>query len=108
MLRLAPAPYFLLGATGADALRLRVDTPWDWRRRWRFVGLDIEPDLDAGQPQVRWRGRVTAAAGLPDEERAVEGIVEVRWSHGRLSGAPEAKVHLRTRHEDVPGYNPLV
>lgn len=108
LLRLAPTPYYLLGASKSDVLRIRVDTPWDWRQRWRFLGLDIEPDLRAGQPQVRWRGRVRAARGHLDQERVVEGIVEVRWSHGRFCGAPEAKVQLRTRHEDVPGYNELL
>ncbi len=107
LLRLAPAPYFLLGASRTDRLRLRVDTPWDWRQRWRLVALDLEPDLDAGQPQVRWRGHVAAAAANCDEERVVEGVVEIRWSHGRFAGAPEAKVQLHTRHEDVPGYTPL-
>ena len=38
---------------------------------------------------------------------AVEGHVEVRWSHGRFLGAPEAKVYLDTPHRQVPGYHPL-
>jgi hypothetical protein len=41
------------------------------------------------------------------EERTVEGHVELRWSHGRFSGPPEAKVYLDTPHEQVPGYHPL-
>jgi hypothetical protein len=37
----------------------------------------------------------------------VEGHVEVRWSHGRFLGSPEAKVYLDTPHVHVPGYNLL-
>jgi len=38
----------------------------------------------------------------------VQGHVEIRWSHGRFSGAPEAKVYLDTPHANVPVFHPLV
>jgi hypothetical protein len=38
----------------------------------------------------------------------VDGHVEVRWSHGRFCGPPEAKVYLDTPHQAVPGYFALV
>ena len=41
------------------------------------------------------------------EERTVEGHVELRWSHGRFGGPPEAKVYLDTPHDEVPGYHRL-
>jgi hypothetical protein len=105
LLRLAPAPYFLLGDSVTAPLRIRIETPWDWRQRWEFLGLDIEPALDAGQPQVDWTMHVRDR--LSDETRHTAGFVEIRWSHGRFRGHPEAKVQLRTPHEDVPGYSPL-
>jgi hypothetical protein len=33
--------------------------------------------------------------------------VELRWSHGRFGGPPEAKVYLDTPHHEVPGYHSL-
>jgi hypothetical protein len=104
LLRLAAAPYFVLGAGKHDVIRLRIDTPWDWRQRFELRALDIDPD-DAGQPQVRW-----AAAVLDRDagtERVVQGHVEVRWSHGRFAGPPEAKVYLDSPPAEVPGYVPL-
>lgn len=104
LLRLASAPYFVLGASRTDVIRLRIDTPWDWRQRHDLRAFDIEPD-DAGQPQVRW------VATVLDRESGVEvvvhGHVEVRWSHGRFGGPPEAKVYLDTPPDQVPGYVPL-
>ncbi len=101
LLRLASAPYFIVGSNGRDAMRLRIDTPWDWRQRFELSGFEIEPEA-VGQPQVRWsayvRDRVT------DADRSVAGHVEIRWSHGRFGGPPEAKVYLDTPHGDVPGY----
>lgn len=105
LLRLAPAPYYLLGATARSAMRIRVDTPWDWRRQWEFVELGITPALGAGQPQVDWTLRSRHRS--TGEVRTTEGYVEVRWSHRKFAGFPEAKVQLRSRHEDVPGYTPL-
>lgn len=105
LVRLAPAPYFILGDSLRSPLRIRVDTPWDWRQSWRFLSLDIRPALEAGQPQVEWSIRAEHRA--TGEQRQADGYVEIRWSHRRFAGHPEAKVQLRTPHEDVPGYTPL-
>jgi hypothetical protein len=32
----------------------------------------------------------------------------LRWSHGKFSGNPEAKVYLTTPPHDVPGYTQLL
>ena len=104
LLRFASAPYFVLGAARDDVIRLRIDTPWDWRQRFDLRSFDIEPD-DAGQPQVRWAATVTDREAGHDV--VVEGHVEVRWSHGRFGGPPEAKVYLDTPPAEVSGYVPL-
>ena len=106
LLRLQSAPYFVLGES-ADGrpIRYRVATPWDFRSRYRFQGLETWGDDSRHQPVVHWRAEVWdhhAASPV-----AVAGHIEVRWSHGRFSGAPEAKVYLDTAHALVPGYVPL-
>ncbi|MDZ7674310.1 MAG: hypothetical protein U5K30_04490 [Acidimicrobiales bacterium] len=105
LLRLASAPYFVVGVSGDDTMRLRIETPWDWRQSHELRRFDIEPD-DAGQPQVRWRATVRDRAR--GEDRAIDGHVEIRWSHGRFGAPPEAKVYLDTPHHAVPGYTPLI
>ncbi len=111
LLRLQAAPYFVLGADlGGNALRYRVSTPWDFRYRYKLQSFDVWAD-PAGQPLVRWRADVALRqpnqARNEPQHRAVQGYVEIRWSHGRFSGAPEAKVHLETPAHQVPGYVPL-
>lgn len=102
LLRLQAAPYFVLGAgmTG-EPLRYRVTTPWDFRARYRVKSFDLwgEP---AGQPTVRWRADVIDRH--LGTTRIVEGHVEIRWSHGKFAGAPEAKIYLDTPHHEVAGY----
>lgn len=104
LLRIGSAPYFVLGASPDGPVRLRIDTPWDWRQRYALRGFEVEAQ-PGGQPRVAWRGRYRVLA--TGEERVVEGHVELRWSHGRFSGPPEAKVYLDTPHHEVPGYHPL-
>jgi len=104
LLRMGSAPYFVLGAAADRLLRLRIATPWDWRHRYRLVDLAIRPQ-PGGQPRVGWAAEVyDRDTGEPIE---VAGHVEVRWSHGRFGGPPEAKVYLDTPHDRVPGYFPL-
>lgn len=105
LLRLASAPYFVLGSTGTDLpLRLRIATPWDWRARYRVNEFSVFAQ-SGGQPRVGWRVEVGSRAG--GEPTSIEGHVEIRWSHGRFSGPPEAKVYLDTPHDRVPGYHSL-
>jgi hypothetical protein len=101
LLRLQAAPYFVLGTTDQATLRVRVGTPWDWRQRFDLKALDVEPQ-PGGQPRVGWRLEVHDRETGTD--RVAAGHVEVRWSHGRFGGPPEAKVYLDTPHARVPGY----
>jgi hypothetical protein len=85
-------------------LRLRIATPWDWRQEFRLTEFDVAAEA-AGQPRVGWRALVRQRhTGL---QRLVTGHVEIRWSHGRFAGPPEAKVYLDSPHAEVPGYIPL-
>jgi len=104
LLRIGSAPYFVLGGDGRDAMRLRVDTPWDWRQRFRLEELAIEPQ-SFGQPRVGWRATyLDRRSGRAGE---VHGHVQIRWSHGRFRQRPEAKIYLDTPHALVPGYHGL-
>ena len=101
LLRLSAAPYFVLGTGGGESLRLRVATPWDWNQAWELQSFTVAAE-GGGQPRVGWHA---AVRGRQDGvECEVRGHVEVRWSHGRLGGSPEAKVYLDTPHRTVPGY----
>jgi hypothetical protein len=104
LLRIGPAPYFVLGSDGKASVRIRVGTPWDWRQRFSFRSLEISPQA-GGQPRVAW----TAAVGdmMSGTDRVVVGHVEVRWSHGRFRQPPEAKVYLDTPTANVPGYSAI-
>jgi len=104
LLRISSATYFVLGTDQRDSLRLRVDSAWDWMQAYELRGFEVSARA-AGQPEVAWQALVrTRADGV---DLLIEGHVEVRWSHGRFLGSPEAKVYLDTPHRRVPGYHEL-
>ncbi len=104
LLRLTSAPYFVLGTASGSTIRLRVGTPWDFGQAFKLRSFETSAP-DAGQAVVGWRAVVRDLAS--DEDVEVDGHVELRWSHGRFGGPPEAKVYLDTPHSRVPGYFPL-
>jgi hypothetical protein len=104
LLRMGSAPYFVLGSSAARSLRLRIATPWDWRQQYELLSIAMEPQ-GGGQPRVGWEALVRNRSSHDVTE--VVGHIEVRWSHGRFGGLPEAKGYLDTPHHGVPGYFPL-
>jgi hypothetical protein len=104
LLRIGDAPYFVLGVAGASHIRLRVASAWDWMQAFELRSLDVAPRR-SGQPEVEWNAVVRTRSTGPDVQ--VGGHVEIRWSHGRFQGSPEAKVYLDTPHVEVPGFFPL-
>ncbi len=104
LLRMQAAPYYVLGARhDRTEMRYRVGTPWDFAQNYQIVSLTIAPG-HRGQPSVDWTFHITDSAGTTS---TIFGHVEVRWSHGKLNGSPEAKVYLDCEPESVPGYDPL-
>ena len=104
LLRMGSTPYFVLGSSATRSLRLRIATPWDWRQLFSLTRLEIFAQA-GGQPRVGWTASVRQRAS--GQLHALAGHVEVRWSHGRFGGLPEAKGYLDTPHHLVPGYFPL-
>jgi hypothetical protein len=104
LLRMGSAPYFVLGSSATRSLRLRIATPWDWKQLFGLLRLEVFPQ-GGGQPRVGWLATVRERSSGQTHE--IAGHVEVRWSHGRFGGLPEAKGYLDTSHHLVPGYFPL-
>jgi hypothetical protein len=104
LLRMGSAPYFVLGTSATRSIRLRIATPWDWRQQFALGQFEVFAQ-EGGQPRVGWH------AGIRDrhsgETHEISGHIEIRWSHGRFGGPPEAKGYLDTPHHLVPGYFPL-
>lgn len=104
MLRVSSTSYFVLGTAADRHLRMRIASQWDWMQDHDLRDLTMAA-RPAGQPEVAWTATVRPRGGGPEQD--VHGHVEVRWSHGRFVGAPEAKVYLDTPFDQVPGFHAL-
>jgi hypothetical protein len=104
LLRIGSAPYFVLGASTAGTLRLRIGTAWDWRQHFRIDSFGVTSTVRE-QPVVQWQ--VTVTNRRSHRTSTIDGHVEIRWSHGKFGQRPEAKVYLDTPHPHIPGYWPL-
>jgi len=103
MLRVSAVDYFFLGTQGGRPQRLKLINSADWHAQYVIESFSASPCDEALQPQVNWCAEICARADAQRRYR-VEGHVEVRWSHGKFCGNPEAKVYLDTPVEQVPGY----
>ena len=104
-LRIGDAPYFILGAADGAHLRLRVASAWDWMQDYDLKAFEVEARV-SGQPEIAWQAQILDRAS--ERLVRVDGHVEVRWSHGRFQGSPEAKIYLDTQHSVEPGFYALV
>ena len=104
LLRIGDAPYFILGAAGREHVRLRVASAWDWVQAFELRSFEVA-SRPRGQPEVAWVAVVEER--VSGRRTSIDGHIEIRWSHGRLQGSPEAKVYLDTPHHEVPGYYSL-
>lgn len=104
MLRIAGGPYWLLGTRGAQPVQLGVADTRSWRERFELKRFDTNAGR-SGQPTVNWRAVVRERSSGTDH--TVEGICEIRWSHGKFSGNPECKVQVETPLGAIPGYSPM-
>lgn len=101
MLRIPQAVYFLLGQRGKTAQQFKVLSRWDWATRYEVRQFAVQPS-PAMQPTVNWR--IDVLDRTTWTESSAEGHVEIRWSHGRFNGVPEAKVVLDSELHATPGY----
>jgi len=104
LLRIGPAPYFVLGQARGRPVRLRVASAPEWRERFSSVSFEVVP-ATARQPQVNWTATYEDTA--TGSRGRLKGRIEIRWSHGRFAQAPEAKLHVTTPLHRLPGYFPL-
>lgn len=105
-LRLDAVPYVLAGIDQGQPFAIEFPDITAWRTRWRLEDVDVFPDPRAGQPVVRFELYIV--------RRSTRGVVrlpfhaEVRWSHGKFCGNPEAKLYRDVAWHEIPGIRRLV
>lgn len=101
--RVGDTPYIVCGSDEGKDFAVEVPNMTSLIKTWRLKKIEAYPDLAAGQSKVRFR--VIVAKGKIEEE--VSFWCELRWSHHKFLGSPEAKLYKGFGWTEVPFFNQL-
>lgn len=105
-LRLGDTEYVLCGLEKrSKEFSVSIPDLSSWKRRWRLESVEAQPDLDSGQSLVRFelcfQNRQTKAIHV------LKYHVQIRWSHGKFVGNPEAKFYKDFSWIEVPFFTKI-
>jgi hypothetical protein len=92
--------YILAGLERGSPFAVLVPDLDDWTSRFEIKKVVAHPK-EAGQPEVRIS--ITLLNKHDRSEHIFNIRVEVRWSHGKFCGNPEAKVYREWEIQEIPG-----
>lgn len=105
-LRLDSTRYILAGLEGREPFAVLIPSLTEWRSHFELATIIAEPDLQAEQGKVKFFLSVKGRSGAVQE---VPYHAEIRWSHGKFCGNPEAKLYRDfPRWDMAPGFGKLV
>ena len=98
--RLNAVQYILCGIDRKDEFALSVPDLTSWLREWDLAEVVATPDLTRGQSVVDFE--VVCRRKINRSEHRAPYHAEIRWSHGRFSGAVESKLYKDFAWRDLP------
>lgn len=91
--------YYLIGSEKNKSFAVELPSSSEWVKKYEFTSIEAIPKK-AGQPEV-----VLNFSFKNKETNAVNIIplkIEIRWSHGKFCGNPEAKVYKQWSYTELP------
>lgn len=90
--------YLFCGIEKSTAFGVLIPGLNDWKRQWKFLSLNAVEDLTRGQPVVDFILRMENQTSKSKIEHTFHA--EVRWSHGKFCGNPEAKLYKGRKRQE--------
>ncbi|MCX5774444.1 MAG: hypothetical protein NTX05_07555 [Fusobacteria bacterium] len=91
--------YILAGTEKNKAFAVILKSSSEWLKEYELLSILATPN-DAGQPEVnlncKFKNKITK------EEYCFVLRIEIRWSHGKFCGNPEAKVYKTWSYTELP------
>lgn len=97
--RINGVKYILAGTEKDKPFAVVLESSSDWTKKYQFLGISATPKV-AGQPEVLLSFRFKTIS--TKEEFGVDLKIEIRWSHGKFCGNPEAKVYKTWSYGALP------
>lgn len=97
--RLDAVQYVLCGIDRGEEFAVVIPDLTAWLREWDLPGVVATADSTRGQSVVDFR--VTCRRKRDRSEHQIMYHAEIRWSHGRFSGAVESKLYKEFAWKDL-------
>lgn len=104
--RMNSIQYLLIGIDRNKDIAVIIPSITEWRRNWVLHDIKAQPDTKCLQSVVRIT--VTIRNTATREIFVSKYRAEVRWSHGKFCGNPEAKLYKEFPWTDVPFFQRIV
>lgn len=104
--RINAVPYLLVGLDRHRPFALQIPDLTAWKRDWRIHNLVATPDLTRGQSVVNIC--MTLEGKTSKASQHMDFHVEIRWSHGKFCGNPEAKLYKEFPWSSVPFFGKII
>jgi len=104
--RLDSVSYLLCGIDADQEFAVRIPSLTQWKSEWLLDSIRAVPDLSRRQSVVNFKLHFIDR----NNQRSFTAPfhTELRWSHGRFCGSPEAKLYKDFHWRDLPFFNILV
>jgi len=104
--RLGDSEYVLCGLDGKQDFGVTVPALTTWKRSgWSFKRLLAQADLARGQSVVNFE--LVVEERDKRKEHSFPFHAEIRWSHGKFAGNPEAKLYKEFAWTEVPFFQQI-
>ena len=106
LFRLDTTEYILAGVDRNQRFAVLIPALSDWRQLWMIDDVEAEPDLAKGQSIVNLN--VEIRNNDLNKRFKLRFQAQIRWSHGKFGGFPEAKLYKDFRWDEVDFFKSLV
>ena len=104
--RVNGVPYILVGLDKHRPFGLQIPDMTGWKRNWKIASLTASPDLARGQSVVDIC--MVVEEKTTKINHSMDFHVEIRWSHGKFCGNPEAKLYKEFSWSSVPFFRNIL
>ncbi|MFZ2096785.1 MAG: site-specific DNA-methyltransferase [Anaerolineales bacterium] len=106
LFRIESIEYIFAGTTGKTYYGVKIPSLHQWIKEWKILDIEAVPDFHRKQSVVNLfvNYKNKTLGGL----YTAKFHIEIRWSHGKFCGSPEAKLYKDFRWTDIVFVNPII
>lgn len=92
-------PYIIAGTENKKPFAVLLESVNEWQKKYSLIDVCAKP-INSGQPEILLN--FLFKERNKNEKYEISLKIEIRWSHGKFCGNPEAKIHKKNSYENLP------